>query len=94
MPDDPDGDYDFGLGAGFYVNATQAPFDKHYHMYDYMTQELPGVVADYVAAAKRAIAAGFDEPADLAKARAAMERALLRIRVAERRHREGPRKRR
>ena len=44
--------------------------------------------------AERAIAAGFDEPADLAKARAAMERALLRIRVAERRHREGPRKHR
>ena len=43
---------------------------------------------------ERAIAAGFDEPADLAKARAAMERALLRIRVAERRHREGPRQRR
>jgi S-formylglutathione hydrolase len=45
VPDDPDGAYDFGLGAGFYVNATQAPFDKHYHMYDYITQELPGVVA-------------------------------------------------
>ena len=44
--------------------------------------------------AERAIAAGFDEPADLAKARAAMERALLRSRVAERRHREGPRQRR
>jgi F-type H+-transporting ATPase subunit epsilon len=44
--------------------------------------------------AERAIAAGFDEPADLAKARASMERALLRIRVAERRHREGPRQRR
>ena len=44
--------------------------------------------------AERAIAAGFEEPADLAKARAAMERALLRIRVAERRHREGPRQRR
>ncbi len=45
VPDDPDGAYDFGLGAGFYVNATQAPFDKHYHMYDYITRELPGVVA-------------------------------------------------
>ena len=44
--------------------------------------------------AERALAAGFDEPADLAQARAAMERALLRIRVAERRHREGPRQRR
>jgi len=44
--------------------------------------------------AERAIAAGFEEPADLARARAAMDRALLRIRVAERRHREGPRQRR
>ncbi len=44
--------------------------------------------------AERAIRAGFDEPADLARARASMERALLRIRVAERRHREGPRQRR
>ena len=44
--------------------------------------------------AERAIQQGFDEPADLARARAAMERALLRIRVAERRHREGRRPRR
>ena len=44
--------------------------------------------------AERALAEGFEEPADLARARAAMERALLRIRVAERRHREGPRQRR
>jgi F-type H+-transporting ATPase subunit epsilon len=44
--------------------------------------------------AERALASGFDEPADLAQARASMERALLRIRVAERRHREGPRQRR
>ena len=43
--------------------------------------------------AERAIELGFEEPADLARARAAMERALLRIRVAERRHREGPRRR-
>jgi F-type H+-transporting ATPase subunit epsilon len=43
--------------------------------------------------AERAIAEGFAEPADLARARAAMERALVRIRVAERRHREGPRRR-
>ena len=44
--------------------------------------------------AERAIQQGFDEPADLARARAAMDRALLRIRVAERRHREGRRPRR
>ena len=33
--------YDFGSGAGFYVNATQSPWSQHYHMYDYVTQELP-----------------------------------------------------
>ncbi len=43
--------------------------------------------------AELALAEGFHEPADLARARAAMERALLRIRVAERRRREGPRQR-
>ena len=44
VPDDKDGAYDFGLGAGFYVNATQAPWNEHYHMYDYITDELPRVV--------------------------------------------------
>ena len=43
--------------------------------------------------AERQLSEGFEEPADLARARAAMERALLRIRVAERRRREGPRSR-
>jgi len=32
--------YDLGKGAGFYVNATQAPWAEHYQMYDYITQEL------------------------------------------------------
>lgn len=45
VPDDPEGAYDFGLGAGFYVNATQAPWDRHYHMYDYIQEELPALVA-------------------------------------------------
>jgi S-formylglutathione hydrolase len=44
VPDDPDGAYDFGLAAGFYVNATQAPWSRHYHMYDYVTEELPALV--------------------------------------------------
>lgn len=44
VPDDPDGAYDFGLGAGFYVNATEAPWSRHYHMYDYVTAELPDLV--------------------------------------------------
>lgn len=43
VPDAPDGAYDLGLGAGFYVNATQAPWQKHYQMYDYITQELPAL---------------------------------------------------
>jgi F-type H+-transporting ATPase subunit epsilon len=43
--------------------------------------------------AEQALAEGFEEPADLARARAALQRALLRIRVAERRRREGPRSR-
>jgi S-formylglutathione hydrolase len=44
VPDDEDGAYDFGLGAGFYVNATQAPWATHYHMRDYIVEELPRLV--------------------------------------------------
>jgi S-formylglutathione hydrolase len=44
IPDDPDDDYDFGLGAGFYLNATQDPWSANYHMYDYITRELPVLV--------------------------------------------------
>lgn len=36
--------YDFGSGAGFYVDATQAPWDQHYQMYSYVTDELPDLV--------------------------------------------------
>lgn len=36
--------YDLGQGAGFYVNATQAPWSSHFHMYDYVSQELPDLV--------------------------------------------------
>ncbi|KAF8927893.1 hypothetical protein BGZ58_010048, partial [Dissophora ornata] len=34
-----------GYSAGFYVNATQAPWDKHWKMYDYISKELPEVIA-------------------------------------------------
>ncbi len=44
VPDDPDGAYDFGLGAGFYLNATESPWSRHYHMYDYVTGELQDAV--------------------------------------------------
>jgi len=47
VPDDPDGAYDFGLGAGFYVDATQAPFDQHYRMWSYITEELPAIIAEH-----------------------------------------------
>ena len=46
VADDPDGEYDFGLGAGFYLNATEAPWSRHYHMYDYVTTELQTAVFD------------------------------------------------
>lgn len=46
VPDDPAGAYDFGLGAGFYVDATQAPFDRHYRMWSYVTEELPALIAE------------------------------------------------
>ncbi|OYW92805.1 MAG: S-formylglutathione hydrolase [Alishewanella sp. 32-51-5] len=56
VADDPDGAYDFGLGAGFYVNATEAPYARHYQMYDYIVQELPVLLeAELPLTADRAI---------------------------------------
>ncbi len=43
VPDDPT--YDYGQGAGFYVDATEEPFARHYRMYSYVTDELPEAVA-------------------------------------------------
>ena len=54
VPDDPDKAYDFGLGAGFYVDATQDPWAKHYRMRSYIERELPALV-------------GAELPADLAR---------------------------
>ena len=45
VPDDPSGAYDFGLGAGFYVDATEDPFARNYRMWTYVTEELPALVA-------------------------------------------------
>ncbi len=39
-----DDGYDLGQGAGFYVNATQAPWNRHYQMYDYVVNELPQLI--------------------------------------------------
>ncbi|PJE78510.1 S-formylglutathione hydrolase YeiG [invertebrate metagenome] len=56
VPDDPKNSYDFGLGAGFYVNATQAPWNQHYQMYDYIRHELPTLMESHFPVSdKRAI---------------------------------------
>ncbi|VWX33388.1 S-formylglutathione hydrolase [Limnobacter sp. 130] len=44
VPDDADKSYDFGLGAGFYVDATEAPWSTHYKMYSYIVEELPALI--------------------------------------------------
>lgn len=54
VADDPEGAYDFGLGAGFYVNATEAPFAPNYRMRSYIEDELPVLV-------------GANFPADMAR---------------------------
>lgn len=46
VADDLEGAYDFGLGAGFYVDATEAPYAPHYRMWSYVTDELPKLIAD------------------------------------------------
>ncbi len=55
VPDDPDKAYDFGLGAGFYVDATEPPWARQYRMASYCGTELPALV-------------GAHFPADLARA--------------------------
>ncbi len=56
VPDDENEAYDFGLGAGFYVNATEAPWSEHYRMYDYVVNELPELIeAEFPVTEKRAI---------------------------------------
>jgi len=45
VPDEED-NWQFGKGAGFYVDATQQPFARNYRMYSYVTQELPALIAE------------------------------------------------
>jgi S-formylglutathione hydrolase len=45
VPTAPEGQWDFGLGAGFYVDATVEPWSRHYRMWSYVTDELPRLVA-------------------------------------------------
>ena len=46
VADDENKAYDLGLGAGFYLNATQEPWKKHYQMYDYIVNELPSLIEE------------------------------------------------
>jgi len=45
VPDEDPKTYDFGLGAGFYLNATTEKYKKHYNMLDYITKELPELIS-------------------------------------------------
>jgi S-formylglutathione hydrolase len=45
VPGDPAGAYDFGLGAGFYVDATQDPWSRNYRMASYVERELPELIS-------------------------------------------------
>ena len=45
VPTAPEGQWDFGLGAGFYVDAAEEPWSKNYRMWTYVTEELPALVA-------------------------------------------------
>lgn len=57
VADDPEGAYDLGKGAGFYVNATEPPWRPHYQMYDYVARELPALIeATFPVSEQRAIA--------------------------------------
>ncbi|MDA8935588.1 S-formylglutathione hydrolase [Porticoccaceae bacterium] len=59
VADDPDAAYDMGLGAGFYVNATQQPWAEHYQMYSYVVNELPALInAQFPVDGQRAAVSG------------------------------------
>lgn len=45
IPTGDKGEWDFGLGAGFYLNATVEPYSTHYRMFDYVVKELPDLLA-------------------------------------------------
>ena len=53
VPDDVEGAWDFGLGAGFYLNATQQPWARHYQMHDYVVHELPALIEAHFPVSQR-----------------------------------------
>ena len=53
VPGDPDGAWDFGLGAGFYLNASEQPWARHYRMHDYVVHELPALIEAHLPVSER-----------------------------------------
>ena len=53
VPSDPDGAWDFGLGAGFYLNASEQPWARHYRMHDYVVHELPALIEAHLPVSER-----------------------------------------
>lgn len=58
VPDDPEGKYDLGLGAGFYINACEQPWAEHYQMETYITEELPELINQHFATTGTAAISG------------------------------------
>lgn len=58
IPDAADAAYDLGLGAGFYLNATQEPWQDNYQMYDYIVEELPALISKEFKVKPKAAIAG------------------------------------
>lgn len=58
VADAEDQAYDLGLGAGFYLNATQSPWSEHYHMYDYIVDELPALIRQHFNVKQKAAISG------------------------------------
>ena len=58
VADDEKAAWDFGLGAGFYVDATEEPWKKNYQMYRYITQELPQLIKEHFPVSEKASISG------------------------------------
>lgn len=58
VADDPEQAYDLGLGAGFYLNATEEPWARHYRMYDYVVEELPELIEGHFPVSEQRVISG------------------------------------
>ncbi|WP_281560913.1 S-formylglutathione hydrolase [Thalassomonas sp. RHCl1] len=58
VPDDADNSYDFGHGAGFYVDATREPWSANYQMYSYIRDELPALIEQHFPVTEQKVISG------------------------------------